>query len=400
MKCFVNRAMLLVFALLMLPAAVRADDIDEYVKLLSDKHPLVRKQAAHALGQMGKEAKKDIIPALRKALTDTDPRVRGAAAEALESLGPPYGEALVIKGHAGSVNSLAFSHDSTRLLCAGGVDREGTMSGEVRLFDPATGKEKAAFRGFTAPVSGVAFSPDGKRFATASKDDVRIWSLGADEDPVRIHDDVGEYTCVAFSQSGELLAFGSDKRNEVYVWDLKKGKEMHTLKHDRAINIRVTAVAFSPDKKTIASAGYDAMRLWDQNTGKAGTTFKFAYSIAFSPDGKRLAAVGGSRTLRIWDVEKNKELLAIANISASSVAWSADGKLLATGGYDGVVRVWAPKSGQELMTFKGHLSAVNAVAFSPDGKRLASGSAYVHPVRETERQLAEVRIWDLPQPKP
>jgi len=394
-------SLLLLFALL--PAAVRADDADEYVMLLSDKHPLVRKQAALALGQMGKEAKK-AVPALRQALTDGDPRVRAAAAEALESLGPSNGEAIVIKGHAGTVFSLAFSPDGKRLACASGSERGGALSGEVRFFDPATGQQKEVFRAFTQPVRAIAFSPDGKQFATGA-DGLRLWAIGRDEDPITLHGDT--CNCIAFSPGGDLLvATRGLSDSSAAVWSLAQRKELVSPQGGHAETIK--AVAFSPDKKTIASCEPKSGRLWDGTTGKVMTGIPLGTALAFSPDGKRLAVGGLSlavegRHLYIYDVENKTTALTVPNIKSNAVAWSADGKMVATGSTDGTVRVWAPKTGQELLTLKGHDTSVRTLAFSPDSKRLASGSEFEDATDKPANKPAkpaEVRIWELPPLKP
>jgi WD40 repeat protein len=159
-------------------------------------------------------------------------------------------------------------------------------------------------------------------------------------------------------------------------------------------------VAFSLDGKRLAGAardeaGHDAgVRLWDSSTGKVVFCLRSSYAsaVAFSPDGKRLAAGSVSGELRLWDVATGKEVLAVRSAHARTVVracFTADGKYLVTAGerphqpglleawppdHDGEVKVWDTTTGKELLALKTHVSGISGMALTPDGSRLAAAT--------------------------
>jgi eukaryotic-like serine/threonine-protein kinase len=143
----------------------------------------------------------------------------------------------------------------------------------------------------------------------------------------------------------------------------------------------VFSVAFSPDGQRVASGSADrTVKIWDTATGKELLSLNDGLSnpvlsVAFSPDGQRLAS-GADNTVKICDSATGKELVSLKGHAnyVSSVAFSADGRRLASGSADGTVKIWDSVTGKELFSLKGHTDYVFSVAFSLDGQRLASGS--------------------------
>jgi eukaryotic-like serine/threonine-protein kinase len=299
--------------------------------------------------------------------------------------------------------SVTFSPDGQRL--AAGSGREADKKGVLKVWDINIGQEALTFR-FTRPVTCVRFSPDGRRLAASSGDMVKVWDAQTGREQLTCRDPHGDFRGVTFSPDGRRLAavggwIAVDADREVKVWDAQTGQEVLSLRgHVGGLK----SVAFSPDGRRLASAGLDqTVKLWDAATGQEVLTLRghidIVFCVAFSPDGHQLASASLDKTVRIWDAtpveqEPDPEYRTLRGHTGAvtDVAFHpADGHSVVSAGTDGTVRLWDFWSGKPLGTLPGSPSAYRLrAAFSPDGQRLAVVSAV---------QDAPVRIWDTTSAK-
>lgn len=284
--------------------------------------------------------------------------------------------------HRDSINSVAFAPDGKTLASA-------SVDATIKLWDVQTGNVKQTLPGEYAKYLSVTFSPDGQTIASGSSEGkIKLWDARTGKLKQILVADSFSIPVVAFSPDGRSLASGSTQMKwdkTLKLWDVKSGEVKQNF-YDRIDEFympTISTLAFSPDGKTLAAASPDKLvKLFDVNSGQLKQTFTghtgWVKSISFSPDGKTLASGGGiDPTVKLWDVQSGqlKQTLTGHTGSVDAVAFSPGGKTLATGGADKTIKLWDVQTNVLKQILTGHTDGILSIAFSPDGKTLASGSA-------------------------
>lgn len=271
-----------------------------------------------------------------------------------------------LAGHEKGVLCVAFSKDGSR-LASGGHDNH------ARVWDLKQAEEIFSFDVKYA-INGIAFTPDGKRVVTGSWG-TQILDIESEQQKLQIDSQTGFITCIALIKNGAAVISAS-LDGTAKLHDMESGNERMTFDHGAQIN----CVAVSADGRRLATGGDTSVRLWDMTTGKE--TLKLAaagvHAICFAQNGLALFTAHEDRLVRRWDATGDRKTHLEFKGHTEPVlamALSPDGKRLATGSADKTVRLWNPESGMPDGVIKAHDGPVHGLAWSADGRFLATSSA-------------------------
>lgn len=339
-----------------------------------------RELAAASLNNLNVDPERSILLALQSVATtrSVDGIILPESLEALHRSIVSSPIRMTLVGHETGVLSADYSPDGKQLATIGN-------DGTVIIWNAVTGEELLRLPGTTEPIDfvstkRVAYSPDGRLLIACDRNQVKIYDPASGDLLKILGGHLADVTAIAISADGKLIASGGHD-GSVMVWDSSSGDSLVQLVgHTDAIE----ELTFSPDGKWLVTASNDAtMKIWDVLTGDILQDYVdftgVVLGVTFSPDGKRFAFSDG--TIHVWQFSLdsaedqttilNHELFTIP--SAGSDAFSPDGsKLAGVSGND--IKLWDVASGRELLTLTSHTGWVMGLAFSPDGKWLASTS--------------------------
>jgi WD40 repeat protein len=310
-----------------------------------------------------------------------------------QSVKEPHGQEIQKLNHSDAVYSVAFSPDGKTLATASRINYIGDS--KINFWDVASGKLiHMGLDLYGLEVYSLAFSPNGKELVVGGRagyyTPIRVWDMTNMKNPLMLSEYGKDAKSVSFSPDGSKIAAGC--YDSVQIWDTTSGRELPSFGFDN-MDYWIYSIAFSPDGTMLAAANSSTAKIWDIASGKELKKLSVGNedgigSVAFSPDGTTLAT-GYYNMARIWDVKSGKILQSLYREEGpvdcmSQVAFSPDGTLLATAGMSGPIGIWDIASGRELKNLSiGNSDPIQSIVFNHDGTLLATGS-----------QDNTARIWD------
>ena len=273
-----------------------------------------------------------------------------------------------LEGHTAHVNSALFLSDDRTLITAG-------TEGVLRFWDIETGAVLKTVQASDSHIFCMALSPDGAILTTGHRDStIGLWDTANWRQKGQLKGHTGKVGSLAFSPDGQVLASASQD-GSVKLWEPTPRPDSDVLNGHIQI---VSDLTITTDGTRVISASFGSpnVKIWDIDSGDdlseayGGLPPEFVSAVDRSPDGRRIAL--GSRDLYVYDIAEHRITATLdCHGFVNGVAFSPDGKLLASHTFENVLRVWDVRTNRELIVLNGYGSFHGALAFSPDSKLLA-----------------------------
>lgn len=272
------------------------------------------------------------------------------------------------RGHRGAATACAWSPNGKRFVSASSDE-------SLKVWDPASGRCLLTLRGHVNDASSCVWSPNGEQLLSAAQDEtLKLWDLtGRCLTTFRGHTD-GVAACAWSPDGRRFLSASVDKT--LRVWSLESPDPILTLEgHTESVH----ACDWSPDGRHLLSASGDkTLKVWDALSGRCLLTLEGHTDVvtgcAWHPDSQRFLSTSADKTLRIWDARGGRclSILEGHDLDVMGGCWSPDGDLIASASTDKTLKLWEVSSNNCLRTLMGHQNQVSACAWSPDGQHLLS----------------------------
>ena len=284
--------------------------------------------------------------------------------------------------HSAGVLHVAWSPDGKKIASAS-VDKT------VHIWNATSKSPTLIYRNHTKPVSAVSWSPDGSRIVSGSWDTtVQVWNVQTGRKLLTYRGFSREVSSVAWSPDGKYIA-SSSWDTTVQVRQAESGSRIFTYAgHSSPVHTVAWSPTTSSDDLRIASGSGAAanadvdttVQIWHAFTGNNPLLYRdhfyFVNAVAWSPDGKKMASASADTNVQVWNATTGSNILTYRGHTSkvNAVAWSPNGKRIASASDDRTVQIWDATTGETIFTYQGHTKEVNSVAWSPNGKRIASAS--------------------------
>jgi len=301
-----------------------------------------------------------------------------------------------VRPHQGPVTAVTFTPDGKRFISAS-LDRS------LVIWDLAGGQVVRTLIGHTGGVNAVIVTPDSNQAVSASDDyTLKVWDISI-APSTRTPGMWDAFTLMGHGMGVEAVAFTLDGKRamsasygEIKVWDIESGRAVHTLVGPRAIN----AAVLTADGKWIVFASANILKVWSLESGQethtlAGHT-EYVRALAVTSDSKRVISASDDNTIRNWDLESGQEVQTLADYihyvhrgvergmpTNTMLAATSDGKRVVSASAD-ILKVWDLESNQAMHVLRGHADQIRALIVTPDGKWVISAS-----------RDHTLKVWDL-----